>query len=325
MLLRPLLACTLATCLLLECPVAHADPGAAEALFREGRALLDRGELASACEKLEASNALDPSAGTLLNLAACRLKQGKTATAWSHFLAAERIAQTQNRREQAVEAKRRAAELEPNLSTLTLSAPGAPPGLRVSRAGEPLPAASFGVPVPIDPGPVLIEASAPGYEVARLEVSISASGARHALVIPPLRKLSVALPAPSVASASQATARENASQETRGEALPWTIGGVGAGALVAGGVLGALALSSDSKVVDICQNGHGSREDCTDIKQRRDGQALASTVCVGVGVIGVAVAAIWLLTGRSGRPPSAWSYQGEVTRASARLQLRVGF
>src|SRR3954447_10405599 len=75
MLLRPLLAPALGTWLLLQCADARADPAAAEALFREGRTLLGKGELGAACEKLEASNTLEASAGTLLNLATCRLKQ----------------------------------------------------------------------------------------------------------------------------------------------------------------------------------------------------------------------------------------------------------
>ena len=321
MLLRPLLAPALGTWLLLQCLDARADPAAAEALFREGRTLLEQGEISAACEKLEASNTLEASAGTLLNLATCRLKQGRTATAWAHFLSAERLAQSQNRPEQALEAKRRADELESGLSTLTLRAPAATPGLEVRRAGQPVPAASFGTPVAIDPGLVVIEVSAPGYEAARLEATIAAAADHRVLEIPMLRKMV----ANSAASASPAAdEHETASEPARsGNALPWAIGGVGAAALVAGGVLGALALSSNSKAVDACNNGN--ENGCTTSQQRRDTQALASTVCVGIGVVGVGVAAIWLLTGQSGRPQSAWSYQAEVTHQSASLQVRVGF
>jgi len=323
MLFRSLLACTLGTWLVLHCPEAHADPAAAEALFREGRALLERGEFASACEKLSASNALEPSSGTLLNLAACRSKQGKTATAWAHFVAAERVAQNQNRPEQALEAKRRASELEPQLSTLTLRVPtGTPPGFELRRAGQPVLAASFGTPVPVDPGVVVIEASAPGYESTRLELTIGASADRRSLDIPQLKQLAnadagTAKPAP---TNTDGTAGPRSSATT---VLPWAIGGAGAAALVAGGVLGALALSANSKAIEACDQGNEA--ECTNTQQRRDSQALASTVCVGVGVVGVGVAAIWLLTGSSGRPHSAWSYQGQVTREGASLQLRIGF
>ena len=308
---------------MLQCPAASADPAAAEALFREGRTLLERGELTAACEKLEASNALEASSGTLLNLADCRQKQGQTATAWAHFLAAERLAQNQNRPEQAAEARRRASELEPRLSTLTLLAPATAPELEVRRAGQPVPAASFGTRVPIDPGLVVIEASAPGYEAVRFSVTIGAPADHRVLEIPKLRK---ATAVDHASSQSPATDTEHAAsaQSNENSVLPWAIGGVGAATLVAGSVLGALALSSDSKAIDACSQPNNEPE-CTKVQERRNGQALASTVCVGVGAVGVGVAAIWLLTRPSGRPQSAWSYHGEVTRSSALLQLRIGF
>lgn len=312
-------------CVALQCPVLHADPAAAEALFREGRALLERGDLTSACEKLAASNALDPSAGTLLNLAACRLKQGKTATAWAHFVSAERLAQKQSRSEQAGEARRRAAELEPQLSTLTLRAQDAPPGLVVRRTGQLVHSASLGSAVPVDPGPMLIEVSAPGYQTAKLEITVGASNDRRVLELPKLRRISSANGESRSAALGAPPAGEDVAPQSRhrSSAVPWVIGGVGGGALIAGSVLGALALSSNSTAVEQCDAG--DEKSCAESQERRDTQALASTICFGVGLAGVGVAAIWLLTGRSEANQSSWSYDGEVTRQSALLKLGVAF
>src|SRR5512141_381175 len=114
---------------------AAQDPAGAELLFREGRRLLDEGNVDAACEKLQESQALDPMSGTLLNLADCLTKQGKTATAWARFRNAAELATTQGKADQAAEATRRANELEADLSYLTIKVPQPVPGLEVKRGG----------------------------------------------------------------------------------------------------------------------------------------------------------------------------------------------
>ena len=107
--MRALLTLAAAAAFSLTGARARADVAAAEALFQEGRALLDQGNVDAACDKFESSQASEASSGTLLNLADCRLKQGRTATAWAQFVAAGRLAQVQNRAEHAAEAQRRLA------------------------------------------------------------------------------------------------------------------------------------------------------------------------------------------------------------------------
>jgi tetratricopeptide (TPR) repeat protein len=316
---RTVFAWGLCSWLLLRSAVACADPAAAEALFREGRALLARGDVDSACQKLEASNSLEPSSGTLLNLAACRLKQGRTATAWAHFVAAEGLAQQQDRPEQAEEAKERALELEAKLSTLTLIVPTPPPGFEVRRGSDPIPAGNFGVRVPVDPGKIVIEAAAPGYEPLRLEVTIGEPADHRVLTVPRLKKLEVAT------HAAPAPKRSN----ERSNMAPWVIGGIGGAALVTGGVFGVLALASNSKAKEQCQN---RTSDCADealqTAARRDREALASTIGVGVGLLGVGVAALWLLSSdhsNDGDQVSPWTWDSELTRESALLRVRAEF
>src|SRR5580704_7378268 len=69
--------------------VARADDGSgkaiAEALFDDGKALLEQGQTAEACAKFTSSQQLDPQIGTLLFLATCHETDGKTATAWAEF------------------------------------------------------------------------------------------------------------------------------------------------------------------------------------------------------------------------------------------------
>src|SRR5436305_1114019 len=94
---------------------------AAESLFREGKRLMKDHQIAAACEKFEASERLDESVGTLLNLADCREKAGQLATAWADFLKAASVARASGDGSRESEAKVRAKALEPRLSYLTIS------------------------------------------------------------------------------------------------------------------------------------------------------------------------------------------------------------
>jgi len=64
---------------------AQSERAASVALFDEGRAALQRGDLAVACSKFQESNRLDPAVGTAFNLANCEEQRGRTSTAWALF------------------------------------------------------------------------------------------------------------------------------------------------------------------------------------------------------------------------------------------------
>src|SRR5262245_37563455 len=65
----------------LRASAVNLDAAAAEALFREGRQLMDSGAIAQACVKFEESLRLDPALGTMLNLAVCEERAGNTKRA----------------------------------------------------------------------------------------------------------------------------------------------------------------------------------------------------------------------------------------------------
>src|SRR5262250_2040825 len=64
---------------------APADVAAADALFREARAAARRGDHATACPKFRASYRLDPTVGTLLNVADCEEHDGHLVDALKRF------------------------------------------------------------------------------------------------------------------------------------------------------------------------------------------------------------------------------------------------
>src|SRR5262245_14114390 len=69
------------------------DSVSALALFRGGKILADNGNYPAACPKFEASYRLVKKLGTLLNLADCYERTGRTASAWVLFAEGKAIAE----------------------------------------------------------------------------------------------------------------------------------------------------------------------------------------------------------------------------------------
>src|SRR4051812_36968240 len=148
---------------------AHAQSSGAQAetLFRQGKDLMAKGQIADACAAFDASQKLDPNIATLLNQAACREKNGQLATAWGLFLDAERqtrsATDSQNQQHHQTAAAK-ATKLEPRLSTLSITVPpeSRVAGLEVLRGGDPVDPGAWNRALPVDGGTYRITARAPG-------------------------------------------------------------------------------------------------------------------------------------------------------------------
>jgi hypothetical protein len=174
------------------------DAAAAQALFYKGRALMQQGRYAEACQRFEESLRLDVGIGTQFNLADCNEHIGKTATAWAGFLEVANAAKAAHQAERESVARKRARALEPRLPKLVVEVGSLPAGVTVARDGVAIPKASFGVEVPVDPGVHVITANAPGRE--RWETSVHTIEARTVRVAVPRD-----LPGPIAAPAIPAT------------------------------------------------------------------------------------------------------------------------
>ncbi|MCA9597599.1 MAG: hypothetical protein KC776_30000 [Myxococcales bacterium] len=278
---------------------AHAgDKALAESLFRAGRQLMEAGKTEEACKKFAASNAQDPSPGTLLNLAACNEKLGRTATAWANFKEAATMAHDRGRSEQQTAAEEGAARLEPGLSKLQINAPDErPEGFKVTRGETELSEGSFGVPLAVDPGDHEIEASAPGHAPWKTTVSIGRSKDQRTVTIPALRKLPEAAAPPPGAEGGDAR-MDTATSGTDNKTLGYVLAGVGGAALIGGGIFGILAQKQASDAQDdpsLCPD-----KKCTpagrDEIDAAESKALISTIGVGVGVAAIGAGVVLILT-----------------------------
>jgi len=205
----------------------------ADALFRQGQALLDAGRFEAACAKFEASETLENGLGTLLHLGDCYERAGRMASAWHTFLEAEAVAHSKKDLEREQVAAQRVTALEPKLSRIVFVVPQTSrvPGLTVNLGPNAIPAGSWGTIIPVDAGVQRISASAKGHSPWHLDVEVSRSEARqYRITVPALDPL---LP--------QASTSRRSAYRTAGVVT----GSVGLAGIGAGAVFSALKHTED--------------------------------------------------------------------------------
>lgn len=243
-----------------------------------------------ACARFRDSDKLDPAVGTRFNLADCEEKRGRLATAWSLFrgVVAD-LAQDDDRRPIAEE---RAKNLEPRLPIVTLvRTKYTPSKVRVRVDGVELGEASYGVPLPMDPGEHDLSIVA---EQGKQPESRAFSVKEAQTMQIPLQLAGVEPPS------EQPSADAAPPQGDAGARQRWALiaGGVGVGGIVFGSVTGLVTLSKKSTADANCSN---ARERCNQagIDANESGKtfAMLSTLGFGVGVVGLGVGTYLWLTG----------------------------
>ena len=165
--------------------VASAQNAEAELLFRDGDRLMAAGDYPAACEAFEASNRIEPRAGTLIRLGACREKNGQLASAWSAY--SDALARVKDEKKQRIAAAQLAL-LEPRLSQLAITVPDGSrvDGLTITRNGVPVDPALWNRGAPVDGGGYEVVATAPGFQRWSTVVDVAAEGARATVEVPRL-------------------------------------------------------------------------------------------------------------------------------------------
>lgn len=288
-----------------------AEKAAAEALFREAVAFIEQNQIGPACEKFAASQAIDPALGTMLRLADCYDRAGKTASAWALFDQAASTARTANQPERERIAVERAKELESRLSKVVVSLTGAaPPGLEVRLNGEVIPTASLGSALPVDPGPLVVELRAAGYRTLEKRFEIAMGPASATLELPALEPAPKDYALPAGGSSDAAETAPKAAATSGGEpgstqrVLAYVAGGVGIAGLVASGVLGYKAYDANQSSLDRCLSDEPNA--CTsEGKALRDDARMFGNFATVAGAAGgalLAVSVVLFVTAPSAEP-----------------------
>lgn len=256
----------------------------AEAMFRQATQLMDEHRFAEACEKFAASQELDPGLGTQLYLADCYDHAGRSASAWALFREVEDLAGRANQSDRQRIAQERASALESQLSRVELKVLPSRrvAGLKVTANNVEVPKASWNGPLPMDPGAVRIEVSAPGYRTWSTTINVAKGTSQQLLDVPELARL----PQPLRAKATAAPVQEGGSSART--TLGYVTGAVGLLALGAGGFLGYRAYSRNQESKAQCRADSPnlcSPEGVTLREEARDAARLATIVSLsGAGL-----------------------------------------
>jgi len=287
------------------------------------------GKLAEACPKFEASQQLDPGLGTMLNLAECYEKTGRTASAWAEYREAIPLARAAGSKARQDLATERAAALQERLSTLTIramSGDDTDPHLEIRRDGVALQPGELGSPIPVDPGEHTIEAIAPGKQGWSQKVQVAGDAAKVSVDVPTLASANgaenpapTAAPAAPGASLQSAPSAPPADHPASGNAQRTTglvVGGAGIVGVGLGAFFGLKASSTWSDAKSKCSDfPWGCGTEGHDLQDSATSQARLSTILFTAGGVLLATGAVLYLTA-----PSRSGVALTVGPASAQLR-----
>ena len=274
-------------------PAFAADP-IAESLFQEGLDLYSESRFEESCAALTASLLREKKSGTLVVLASCHERLGKTATAWAEYLEAAALARAEGRASHADKAASLAREVESKLSKVVIRYDAMEPNVSLLVNGA---AVVPNVQFALDPGEHTLRASAPDYQDFTLTFRVEPSEQR-ALQVPVLVPIESKLPLGAVGPPDVGPPPERASsvppipsvETPEATVWPWAVGATGV--LLLGVSAGMLAMSVDASATldDACGV---ARDDCPrsyDFSADRTRELAGFGVFLGLGLPGLGLA-----------------------------------
>ena len=278
-----------------------ADPTAAatdeRARFKAAVQLHDKSNFVEALPQFRAI----PGPNARLYAARCLIGLNQLTEAYEELTATIRDATDRAQAEPRYAATRDAASTErttlaAKIGLVVIAVTDRPAGLVVTVAGHVVPAEHLGEAVPVTPGPVRVEASAPGRVDFQRQLAIGAGSAEV---------LAIAMIAAPVATSAPTT---TAPREMTGGGLRkggFVVAGVGVAGIATFAITGLLADSKYSSVSMACGGTH-----CTDPayqSQINAGKALdlVANIGLGAGLAGLAGGALMILFGGAHEAPLA--------------------
>ncbi len=272
------------------------DVAMAEALFRDGQALIQEKKVSAACAKFEESQRLDPQLGTLLHLATCHAELGRVASAWAEFIEAAELAEQSGEKDREKLAKERARKLEPEVPKLLIGAEAQDPLPTLSLDGKELGRATLGTALPIDPGSHTLTAVAPGKTPWKKQFDVTAGSGQTRVEVPVLEAMGSSDARPTPPPATPETWPVSESKPSSGQkTIGIVVGGVGVVALGVGGYFGLHAASQKSDADSHCDGKLCTQEGIAGHEDSKRSARIAN-IGIGLGVVAIGVGTYLVLS-----------------------------
>ncbi len=273
-----------------------ADLSKARTLFKEGVSLEAAGDWAGALSKFEDVAKVKTTPQVRFHMGRCKEHLGRLNEALGEYRLAEYDAQQSKAKELGEITKAREA-LEARVPKLLITRGTGAENAKIELDGVALGEAQVGKEVSVDPGPHRIAGTLPAGEFEE-NVTVAEGETKNVELVPPanLKRKS----AEKASEEPEPTPEETPAPvkvEKKGKgALPWIIGGVGLVSLGASGYFYLQRNKAENDLNGIC---HGDICPTSAQSKQDDGKKYATLtgVTLGVGIVGIGVATVMLLSG----------------------------
>ncbi|MBI5532027.1 MAG: PEGA domain-containing protein [Deltaproteobacteria bacterium] len=323
LLVAALLGTTFSASVVQGAPTA-AEINAARETYREGVALEAAGNWAGALAKFQSVASVKSTPRVRFHIGLCQERLGR----WNEALGAYKMAISEASRDRAKdvikEAEAAKGMLEGRIPKLTLRrVPGAE-GATITLDGVDLGSSALNTPMPVDPGTHNLIVSMPGRETQRISIEIREGESKTFDVQPPAERAQTPVPsARPVAPAVVPSAAPAAEPRKSSKVVPWIVTGVGAASLVASGVFYYLRSTAISDLEDKCGVDLRCSEAERSTYDRGRTYTLVANVSLGVGIVGVGLGTVLLLTSGAGKPKEEPRVAGRSTPFDPSMSLML--
>lgn len=286
----------------------------ARRLFRQGLSLEAAGDFAGALTKFEQVGRVKLTHQVRFHMARCKAELGRLNEALGDYRLAEYEAEGSKELPEISAAREK---LEARVPKLVITRGEGAEGARIELDGVELGEAKLGTDVAVDPGPHTLVVRLPSKQRFELKVDVAEGESKAVELIPP-DDLPLVDSEEVESTGSEDVVAEKPVVEASSSSLPWIIGGVGVASLAASGIFYMLKSGVESDLESTCR-GSVCPKSVEDKQSTGESYALLGNVTFGVGLVGVGVALVMLVSSSSDSATPSEQARAERARAARRL------